>query len=129
MSYESDKNRETGGEKTWISDKTKIKFSIAGVIAICSTLIGATWYTRGTIEDWRGDLSAHFSAIEKSQDKLVAQLTATNNALNYKWTTSQMEQWTNALDKTNRDIPHVGGTTTGLNVPDPLGFVTKVAAP
>lgn len=115
-------------ERLWISDRTKVKVGIASAAAICAAIVGATWATRGAIEAWRNELSSHFMKVEQSQILLGQKLDATNNALTYKWTVSQMEQWANQLDKANRDVQRTGAMT-GLNIPDPLGIISRQPAP
>lgn len=112
------KDSYTQPEKLWISDKTKIKFTLFGVLAICATIVGSTWAARGYLEDFRGGIYTQFSELKASQDKMTA-------ALNYKWTVGQMEQWTNLLDKQNRDLLRKDNTSVGLLVPDPLSIISR----
>ncbi len=105
-------------EPAWVSDRTKIKVSIALALSVCVTIVASTWAARGYLEGWKGDLSDHFQKIESSQMKVAADLAATRASLTYKWSESQMVIWAASLDKQNRSVKR-GESETGLFVPDP----------
>lgn len=109
------------GEPAWVSDRTKIKVSIALALSICATIIGATWAARGYLEGWKGDLSDHFQKVESSQAKIASDLALTRASLTFKWSESQMVIWAAALDKSNRSVRRIE-TETGLQVPDPTSI-------
>ena len=115
-------------EPAWISDKTKIKISIAGVVAICLTIMSSTWVARGYVEAFKQDLAAHFTALQASQDSIASDLKDTKNSLGYKWTTGQMAAWASQLDKSNRVLQRKDGTT-GLDVPDVLSVRSATTPP
>ncbi len=114
--YQPQPRHET--ESAWISDRTKIKISIAGVLAICCSIIGATWAARGYLESWKGELTDHFTKIESSQNKMVADVAEAKAALSYKWSANQMTIWAAQLDRANRTVRR-GDAEFGLIVPDP----------
>lgn len=100
-----------------VSDKTKIKFTLVGTFAICATIMSSAWFARGYVEDFRNTLYSQLGEIRASQDKMTA-------ALNYKWTVGQMEQWSNALDRNNREVARRDNSNKGLIVPDPLSIIS-----
>ncbi len=104
-------------DSQWISDKTKIKVSIAGVAAICVTIIGATWAARGYLDDWKKEISTQFDEIKSAQAAAENDLKETRTGMAYKVSSGQFEQWTNQLDKQNRSVQRSGGEL-GLIVPD-----------
>lgn len=108
-------------EPAWVSDRTKIKVSIALALTICATIVASTWAARGYLESWKGDLADHFQKIEASQSKVAADLAATRSSLSYKWSEGQMVVWAAALDKQNRSVRRTEAET-GLQVPDPTSI-------
>jgi len=105
-----------------ISDRTKFKTSIACAAGICATIICSTWAVHSFFDDFKSSLDTQFTELKTSQAKMLT-------ALDYRWTDSQMEQFANQLDKTNRDLVHTDRSITGLNVPDPVSIATKTATP
>jgi hypothetical protein len=108
-------------EPQWVSDRTKIKVSIALALSVCITIVASTWAARGYLEGWKGDLADHFQKVEASQTKIASDLAATRASLTYKWSESQMVIWAAALDKQNRTVKRAE-PETGLQVPDPTSI-------
>jgi len=117
MTHYSDKSGDPR-EPAWISDRTKIKVSIVGVLAICCSIIASTWAARGYLENWKNELSEHFTAVERTQMRIAADIAETRQSLGSKWTENQMILWSAQLDKLNRTVKR-NDSDVGLLVPDP----------
>lgn len=83
-----------------LTDKTKIKVGLFGLLGVCLTIIGATiggtWAFQTYITTWKESDAKAFNAIaEEMKD--------TKNAVAYKWSHEQMVAWAQQLDKANRD--------------------------
>ncbi len=81
-----------------LSEKTRVKTSVANAVAICVTIIGATWAASWGIQNYLHDIRDGQSRIEM--------------ALSYKVSVSQFAAWANQLERANRT------TVPTLIVPD-----------
>lgn len=86
-----------------LSDKTRVKTSIGTAVAICATIVGATWAASWGIQ-------TYLHSIEDGQSAIV-------KALEYKVPQQQLASWAYALQNANRPVP-----ASGLVVPDPAQF-------
>ena len=82
-----------------ISDKDRVKLSIKTAVAICLTIVGATWSAAWVVGSYLNDIRAGQERIE--------------SALNYKVSYGQFSEWVTQLDRQNRQ------TVPSLIVPLP----------
>jgi hypothetical protein len=86
-----------------ISEKTRLRMSLFTAIAVCLTIIGATWAASWGIQNY-------LHQIQDGQADIV-------KAMEYRVPEQQFTSWAYALQNANRPIPAVG-----LIVPDPAQF-------
>ena len=89
--------------KLEISEKTRVRVSIGTAIAVCATIIGATWGASWGIQNYLGDLKDGQKRMETELAYMVPE--------------SQLTAFAHALDTANRDIP-----PHGLTVPEPAQY-------
>lgn len=80
---------------TNLSQRTTVTLGIAAFVAICSSLVGATW----RLNEWLNEQTA---AIQRSEEKLDALRIQIADLRNNMWSIHDMNRWTGRARWENR---------------------------